>query len=177
MLSASGGQPGAKLLIAGEGPALPKLKAHARAIGLEEDILFVGYLERKKELIDCYQSSTLFVFASETETQGLVLLEAMACGLPVVSTVCMGTRDVLREGEGCVIAKPTVKDFSDKVIALLNDEREIERLAQKGLEDVKQWTTDAKAGDMLAFYAELLQAADKAAGDSIDQFAQSLQDG
>ena len=111
-------RPGVKLLIAGEGPALPKLKACARAIGLEEDILFVGYLERKKALVDCYQSSSLFVFASETETQGLVLLEAMACGLPVVSTVCMGTRDVLKDGEGCVIALPTVKDFSDKVIAI-----------------------------------------------------------
>jgi len=170
-------RPGVKLLIAGEGPALPKLKARARALGLEEDILFVGYLERKKELIDCYQSSSLFVFASETETQGLVLLEAMACGLPVVSTVCMGTRDVLKEGEGCVIASPTVRDFSDTVIGLLNDQSERDRLGRKGLEYVGNWATDAKAADMLDFYAEVILVKKHTEELAIGGFEQNLQDG
>jgi len=170
-------RPGTKLLIAGEGPALPKLKARARSIGLEKEILFVGYLERRKALIDCYQSSSLFVFASETETQGLVLLEAMASGLPVVSTVCMGTRDVLKNGEGCVIAEPNISDFSTKVIALLNDQDEIEKLSRSALDYVGQWTTGAKAADMLNFYEQVSQAYNDSGKKVVDCLAERLPDG
>lgn len=170
-------RPGAKLLIAGEGPALHKLKARARSMGLEEEILFVGYLERKKELIDCYQSSRLFVFASETETQGLVLLEAMACGLPVVSTASMGTEDVLKNGNGCVIAAPSVRDFSEKVISLLDDRQSTRALSQKAIEYVQQWTTDAKAAEMLDFYEEITVAHKQVSQPVIDGLAESYLDG
>ena len=161
-----------KLLIAGEGPALPRLKAHARSVGLEEEILFVGYLERKKALIECYQCSSLFVFASETETQGLVLLEAMACGLPVVSTVCMGTRDVLIDGEGCVIAEPGINDFSDKIISLLNDKAMTSALSNKAQQYVRQWTTEDKAADMLAFYEEISANCRRVSETEIDAIAE-----
>lgn len=61
---------------------------------------FVGDLERKTELPACYCAADVFVFASKTETQGLVLLEAMALGVPVVALAEMGTRDVLKDGAG-----------------------------------------------------------------------------
>lgn len=61
---------------------------------------FVGYLSREKELLDCYRAGDLFVFSSKTETQGLVLLEAMALGVPVVSTAYMGTADIVNPQRG-----------------------------------------------------------------------------
>ena len=70
--------PGVLLALAGEGPAAPHLRRRVRKLGLADTVLFVGYLRRDGELQDCYTAGDLFVFASRTETQGLVLLEALA---------------------------------------------------------------------------------------------------
>ena len=70
----------------------------ARQLGVEEQVRFIGYLDRNRELPNCYAAGDAFVFASRTETQGLVLLEAMAQGTPVVSTAELGTRSILTDG-------------------------------------------------------------------------------
>ncbi|HVS03788.1 MAG TPA: glycosyltransferase, partial [Thermoanaerobaculia bacterium] len=77
-------RPDVLLVLAGEGPALPALRRQAREMGVGANTLFVGYLDRRRELLDCYRAADAFLFASRTETQGLVLLEAMALGVPVV---------------------------------------------------------------------------------------------
>jgi glycosyltransferase involved in cell wall biosynthesis len=143
---------GVKLLIAGEGPALARLKQRAQQMQLQEHILFIGYLDRETELLDCYRSCDMFVFASETETQGLVLLEAMASGLPVVSTASMGSKDVLQDGEGCLVAKAEIQDFSEKVIHLLESPEYAADIARRGWAYVNSWTSEEKAKQMLAFY-------------------------
>jgi len=145
-----------KLVVAGEGPALASLKKRALEIRLERDILFIGYLDRSSALMHCYQACDLFVFASETETQGLVLLEAMACGLPAVSTASMGTKDVLREGQGCLIAPSEEQAFAERVVSLLEDPARTRELAETGLDYVRQWSTEAKAGEMLEFYQQTI---------------------
>ena len=76
--------PDVLLVIAGEGPALDALHRQASRLGLSDNLMFVGYLDRATGLLDCYRSADVFVFASRTETQGLVLLEAMARGGEVV---------------------------------------------------------------------------------------------
>lgn len=151
---------GAVLVIAGEGPAREDLRRRAVGRGLGESVRFVGYLDRDTELRDCYQASDLFVFASETETQGLVLLEAMASGLPVVSTVHMGTRDVLRDGEGCVVAPSEVAPFADCVVQLYDDPGRRQDLARRGVAYARGWRADTRAEDMLALYRGLLAPAD-----------------
>ena len=80
------------LVIAADGPALPDLRSRATALGLEGHVLFVGYLDRNTELRDCYAAAEVFVFASQTETQGLVLLEALASSLPILAIAALGTR-------------------------------------------------------------------------------------
>lgn len=154
---------GSLLVIAGEGPARGDLRRRADGLGLGEDVRFVGYLDRDTELRDCYQACDLFVFASETETQGLVLLEAMASGLPVVSTVHMGTRDVLRDGEGCVVAPPETGGFADCVVRLHADAERRTDLARRAVAYAREWRADSKAHEMLALYRELLETADAAA--------------
>jgi 1,2-diacylglycerol 3-alpha-glucosyltransferase len=74
--------PDVLFVIAGEGPALPALRREVAGRRLDGNVRFVGYLDRGGPLLDCYRSANAFVFASRTETQGLVLLEAMALGLP-----------------------------------------------------------------------------------------------
>jgi 1,2-diacylglycerol 3-alpha-glucosyltransferase len=78
------------------------LKRRSKALGLRDSVQFIGYLDRKQELPDCYAAADVFVFASRTETQGLVLLEAMAAGLPVIALSEMGTTDILSPGRGAI---------------------------------------------------------------------------
>ena len=78
------------------------------ALGLEASLRWVGYLERGFDLSSCYQAGDVFVFASRTETQGLVLLEAMSLGVPVVSTAVMGTRDIVASARGALVAEENV---------------------------------------------------------------------
>ena len=73
---------------------------------------FAGYLERDTELLDCYAAADVFVFASRTETQGLVLLEAMAQGTPVVSTAELGTRSILVPESGALVVPEEAGEFA-----------------------------------------------------------------
>ena len=79
-----------------------------------------GNLDAKR-LNDCYAATDAFVFASRTETQGLVLLEAMAQSRPVVSTACLGTRTVLTPASGASVVEEDEDAFAAAVASVLGD--------------------------------------------------------
>ncbi|MBR9905985.1 MAG: glycosyltransferase family 4 protein [Gammaproteobacteria bacterium] len=147
--------PATRLIITGEGPAHDSLVQRAWEIGVADAVLFLGYLDRNGPLQAAYRAADVFVFASRTETQGLVLLEAMALGTPVVSTAMMGTLDVLKEGEGCLIAEDNHDDFATKVNRLLSDEPQRQQLAQRAQVYVASWHEDAKSENLVALYRKL----------------------
>lgn len=142
------------LLITGEGPALPHLRAKAVRDGLENNVRFIGYLDRAQELPDCYAAADVFVFASRTETQGLVLIEAMAMGLPVVALSVMGTADILEHARGARVPQDNVADFADSLASLLLDAESRLQLAGEAREHAQQWNEQALAGRMAALYRE-----------------------
>lgn len=143
-------------LIAGEGPARDDLEHQVKMMGLSENVMFIGYLDRHTELNDCYRSADIFIFSSRTETQGLVLLEAMAQGVPVVSTAELGTRDVLRDGVGVWVAREDVADFSGKVVKMLGDIDVRKKLGESGRDYAHTWSAIRQAERMLAFYQSVL---------------------
>lgn len=146
------------LIVAGEGPALRHLKRLGCQLGLDDHLRFVGYLDRKRELLDCYRAGDAFVFASKTETQGLVLLEALTLGVPVVSTAIMGTRDVLaREQGGALIADDDTEDFAAKVLQLLRDPGLRSRLAAEAPTYAAQWNAGAQARRLETFYSDIIR--------------------
>jgi 1,2-diacylglycerol 3-alpha-glucosyltransferase len=155
--------PDVLLVIAGEGPARRSLENLATCLGLRDNVLFVGYLSREGALEDCYRAGEAFVFASRTETQGLVLLEAMALGVPVVSTAVMGTKEVLRPGRGCLIAEDDEADFAAKVIQILQDADLRGRLAVLASRYAQEWSAPALADRMLTFYQDLVTGDARAA--------------
>jgi 1,2-diacylglycerol 3-alpha-glucosyltransferase len=144
-------------VIAGEGPALKSLQHQVKELRISENVMFVGYLDRHAELNSCYRAADVFVFSSRTETQGLVLLEAMAQGVPVVSIAELGTRDVLREGLGVRIAQEDLTDFSGKVVTMLGDDQERRILGNSGLEYAHEWSASKQANRMLRFYQNVLK--------------------
>jgi glycosyltransferase involved in cell wall biosynthesis len=150
--------PDVLLVIAGQGPALGALKKQGKTQNLQHNLLFVGYQEREKALLDCYCAGDVFVFASRTETQGLVLLEAMALGVPVVSTAMMGTKDILQPGKGALIAQEEPNDFAGKVIELLRNPQLREQLAQEGRAYGRSWSPQTMARKMVSCYQNVLAA-------------------
>jgi glycosyltransferase involved in cell wall biosynthesis len=148
--------PNVLFVIAGEGPARRSLEQEVEELGLSENVKFIGYLDRHTELNSCYRSADIFIFSSRTETQGLVLLEAMAQCLPVVSTAELGTRDVLMEGMGVWIAREEPGDFSEKVIRMLRNAEVRKELGEAGRDYAYNWSASKQAGRMLDFYQAVL---------------------
>jgi glycosyltransferase involved in cell wall biosynthesis len=153
--------PDALFIVAGDGPALGSLRRRAEKQGLDDSVMFIGYLEREKSLLDCYKSADVFTFASRTETQGLVLLEAMASGTPVVSTAVLGTKDLLEHGEpGAIVAPEERQPFADAVVRVLRDQTLRKRLGEAGQRFVAtHWSSGAMAQKLLELYCAVWKQA------------------
>lgn len=145
----------AVLVIAGEGPARPALQADAEKLGIGSRTRFIGNLDRERTLNDCYAAAEAFVFASRTETQGLVLLEAMAQARPIVSTACLGTRSVLTPGSGAYVVEESESDFATAVCAVLKDRPRAMQMGEKGRDWAGQWSSASLATRMAELYSEL----------------------
>ncbi len=144
------------LVIAGEGPALPHLRRAVLDRNLQNCVQFIGYLDRKTELPACYAAADVFAFASRTETQGLVLLEAMAAGLPVVSLAEMGTVDILGARRGALVPDDNPYAFSRVLAQVLQDADLRNRLAAEGRAYAAEWSDDVLAGRMADLYRQIV---------------------
>jgi len=140
------------LIIAGEGPALKQLKSITVKLGIQENVKFVGYLDRNHNLSNCYHAGDVFVFSSRTETQRLVLLEAMTLGVPVVSIAEMGTKNILVYGKGALIVKEDVNDFADKVLKILKDPELKHAHGKEGMAHAQAWQPSEMAKRMINVY-------------------------
>ncbi len=125
------------------------------AAGLAGSVRFLGYLDRATDLPDCYQAADVFVFASRTETQGLVLLEAMAQGTPVVSTAVMGTIDVLSQAGGAVVVREDEQAFAAAIAGLLTNPARRAELGDRARRHAETWSSRALAGKLAALYETL----------------------
>ena len=151
--------PDVLLVLAGEGPATAALQRQTARLKLDAHVRFVGYLERSSDLLDCYRAADLFVFSSRTETQGLVLLEAMALGTPVVGLAIMGTAEVLQHGRGAHIAPDDVRGFAHSVSDLLSDPQARVMLKQSAIEYVQGWTAPEMTRRLYRFYESVISMA------------------
>jgi 1,2-diacylglycerol 3-alpha-glucosyltransferase len=154
-------------VVAGEGPAVAPLQRQVTQSGLADNVRFVGYLDREGPLLDCYKCADVFVFASRTETQGLVLLEAMALGVPVVSTAVMGTKTVLQGARGAIVVEENEAEFASAVVKVLTDREFRASLAAQAAEFVEtQWSSAEMAHRMNELYEWVLGRAPISASES-----------
>jgi 1,2-diacylglycerol 3-alpha-glucosyltransferase len=155
--------PRAMLVIAGEGPARDSLRQLVASLKLESDVFFAGYLDRNSVLLDCYAAANVFVFASRTETQGLVLLEAMAQGAPVVSTAELGTRSILKAGCGALIVGEQRDEFAAAVVRVLRDQNLQKELGESGRAYARTWSAASMARQLADLY-DTLRLSPRASG-------------
>lgn len=114
--------PQTTLVLTAQGPLEGQLKKLVLQLGmsLETDVVFTGALPFE-ELINVYYSADLFVFSSVTETQGLVLIEAMAAGLPVVAVRATGVNDMVKDNVEGFLTGCNQDEFAEAVCRILNN--------------------------------------------------------
>jgi len=126
----AGTLPRARLALVGQGKEAAHLRALAARLPSASRVRFLG-ARPHDALPVCYQAADLFLFASETETQGLVLAEAAACGIPAVTVSGPGCDEVVRDGQTGVLTKPDSAALADAVIGLLLDAERRARMAAR----------------------------------------------
>jgi 1,2-diacylglycerol 3-alpha-glucosyltransferase len=117
-------------------------------------VVFQGYLNRK-DWADLYAAADLHLLASVTETQGLVLTEAMAAGTPCVAVAAMGVKDVMAGGGGLTV-RLDVAEFADAVERLLTDEKLYAAKVEEAKRQAQDWSIQRKAAQMIQEYQKLI---------------------
>jgi glycosyltransferase involved in cell wall biosynthesis len=147
----------AHFLVVGFGPSEPDIRQVIGERGLAPRLHMAGTLEGQK-LIDAYHAMDVFAFSSQTDTQGMVLAEAMAAELPVVALDGPGVRDVVRSGRnGRIVKQQDARAFAG-ALAEVADQSAEERTAMKkaALATANQLSLPRTAGQILALYERLI---------------------
>jgi glycosyltransferase involved in cell wall biosynthesis len=141
-----------KLLIASDGPYKHALEEEVRKLSLEKAVIFTGYLS-EKELKEIYRLSDAFIFASSTETQALVLLDAVINGLPIIALDAPVVSDfILENGVGLISDK---KDFSKITLRILEEKGLSTRFEKNKKNVIKKFNADARTQDLIKLYVDL----------------------
>lgn len=146
-------------LVVGEGDAADEVRACFERASLRERLCMPGVLH-DQELVNAYHALDVFAFGSQSETQGLVLAEAMASGCPVIAVDAPGARDIVRDGaNGRLLAREDADSFAQAIVDVASCSREeYERLCSQARSDAAQLSTDRCASRALALYEQLVAA-------------------
>ena len=148
------------LLIIGDGAQRKFLEKTACELDLAENVVFLGSLPNRE--IKHYQyASDLFLFASKSETQGIVLLEAMAAGSPVVAVEASGVVDIVKNGENGFMTREDAEEWAFKAQTVLEDCDLYERLSQGARKTADCYRSRAVAEQAESAYLNLLMTTSK----------------
>lgn len=129
--------PGLKVLVVGEGDDRPRLEAMAKGLGLTSVVEFTGFVPVQKK-IELLQRMWFKVTTSSKEGWGLTVLEANACGTPVIASNVQGLRDAVKDNEtGLLYTYGDVNDLSSKILTLLTSHQLRDRLTKGAIEWAK----------------------------------------
>lgn len=144
-----------RLLLIGDGSQKDELISRAEMLNLADNIIFTGRIEHS-HIHNYYHASDLFVFASRSETQGIVLLEAMAAGLPVVAVEASGVNDVITDGWNGYITKPHTDEWEKKLEIILANPDIREQMKQNSMKRAKEYLACNIARKVEKLYQSLL---------------------
>jgi glycosyltransferase involved in cell wall biosynthesis len=150
--------PSAGMEIAGSGDYLTELKALAAELGIADRIVFRGFVS-EQEKVDILQRSHVVVNTSSKEGWGVTVVEANACGTPVIASDVPGLRDAVAHGtSGYLVPYGDVDAFADRICAVLASRRLREELSQGAVEWAAQFTWDESARATLAVIGDVIAA-------------------
>lgn len=144
-----------RLLILGDGTKREELEKEVIALGMKEQIIFVGTVSQD-EITNYYKACDLFVFSSKSETQGIVLLEAMAVGLPVVAVKASGVNDIVKNQINGFITEEDEKEFSDTIHKLMSNKKHYEETAAGAYTTAREYSNETIAQKAEEYYTEAI---------------------
>ncbi|MCY7830112.1 N-acetyl-alpha-D-glucosaminyl L-malate synthase BshA [Bacillus spizizenii] len=150
------GKTKAKLLLVGDGPEKSTACELVRKYGLEDQVLMLGNQDRVEEL---YSISDLKLLLSEKESFGLVLLEAMACGVPCIGTNIGGIPEVIKNNvSGFLVDVSDVAAATDRAMSILEDEQLSKRFTEAAMEILKnEFSSQKIVSQYEQIYADLAE--------------------
>jgi glycosyltransferase involved in cell wall biosynthesis len=145
-------------LVVGEGPSKEEIHCIFESEGLT-DRLFLAGERTGQELADAYQAMDIFVFASRTETQGMVLVEAMAAGKPVIALDASGVREVVEEGRNGRLLKEDARqsDFAKALEDFFQESHRTKQWKDGALKTAHLFSREKCAESLLRFYESVLE--------------------
>jgi glycosyltransferase involved in cell wall biosynthesis len=144
-----------KLVLVGGGPYAAECKRRASQLSCSDKVIFTGSIPRSK-IAPYYSIGDLFVFPSTTDTQGLVLGEALQAGLPCVAVNAGGSPEILADGADSLLTKNDVDDFSVKTRRLLDDPETLHRFSRRAIENSARLSPRVMATGVLSVYQSVL---------------------
>jgi len=149
------GKTALRLLLVGDGPDRQAIQTQIETLGLDAQVTLVGAVP-PEEMALYYHVGDVFVFASTSETQGMVILEAMAAGLPVVAVRSSGIDDVVRDGYNGFKTPQNRQKWGQRVVELAEDEALRDTLGSQAKTFSADYDIAKFAGAVAHFYAEVL---------------------
>ncbi|MBU0527962.1 glycosyltransferase family 4 protein [Candidatus Micrarchaeota archaeon] len=146
--------PNAKLWIAGRGPEESKLKKLAIDLKINDSVKFFGYVDTKKKP-ELLSRAHIMLFPAVREGWGLVVLEANACGTPVIGYNTYGLRDSIIDGVNGFLVD-NVKSMSAKAIELLSDTNKINSLCESSLEHSKKFNWEKTTDEFRSLFERVI---------------------
>jgi glycosyltransferase involved in cell wall biosynthesis len=144
------------LVLIGDGPAKASLQALASELGMADRVTFTGALPFDQ--VPCYlKAADVFTFASVTETQGLVTMEAMAAGLPIVAVNASGTRDIVEHGKQGFLVENDADALAKGIEKLLADSQRRKQFSNSVLKKARTFDINELGKQMLSVYEEAIQ--------------------
>ena len=145
-----------KLLIVGNGPAMDELKQLTRSLKVEEDVIFTGTVSYE-EIQHYYKMAYVFTIASTTETFGIVTIEALASGVPVVAVKAPGAADILTDGLDGLLVDDDVEKIANALEKIIKEPELRERLSLGALKTSKKYSINKISEKMLNLYREVIK--------------------
>jgi len=128
-----------RFLIAGTGPMEEKLRSQIKRHKLEKNVVLLGHIRNRTRLIELYRNATMFVHPAHYEGLPTVLLEAMACGCPVVTTAVSGALDVIHHRQNGLLVTPKIpSEIAAGIIELLENSVQAKKLGQAAVETIEE---------------------------------------
>jgi glycosyltransferase involved in cell wall biosynthesis len=144
-----------KCLLVGDGPEKDRLEGRTAKLGIDDNVIFAGNIA-PDELVGCYLAADFFVFASTSETQGMVLLEAMAGGCPVVAVRASGVYDVVKDDYNGFKVPESTDDWAETVANLLEDGECLSVLSENSRAFAENYSLEKVTEQVLRLYRRAL---------------------
>jgi 1,2-diacylglycerol 3-alpha-glucosyltransferase len=148
--------PNLRLVLIGDGPAKESLQTLASELGIAEQVTFTGTIPFE-EIPAYLKAADAFSFASVTETQGLVTIEAMAASLPVVAVDGSGTRDIVEHGKQGYLVENDANALAKGLNQLLSDPGQMKRFSHNALKKAKTFDMNQLSKQIINVYEQAIQ--------------------